>query len=150
MSKKILVDAFARSYDPPNWLVEDLWKSDDAEIREAVNEALEAILSTSIDELDSDMHATLEVMFNSKDRETRARLHILARSAARAIHMPRTDKIIARAERPKLYDQPILREISVDKDSLVPLSSFAIEGYALCYKGHAFFILPAIPASNAN
>jgi hypothetical protein len=150
MLAKALLDAFSRSYDPPHWVVEDLQHSDDPEIRAAVNEALEAIPTSAVNELDDDTHATLEVTFSNRDPQTRARLHLLARSAAKALHQIRMEEINATAERPKPYDLSVLSDVHVDREGLVPLSAFDIEGDALCHNGHAFFILPAVPPSNAN
>jgi hypothetical protein len=148
---KELFNAFSTNYDPPHWIIENLQESGDPGVRTALAEALAAIPSSSADQLDKNTLARLEITFRSKDRLERAKLHLLCCVAARALHQARLTEISKSAtERPKPYDHPVLNNLTVDAEGLVPLSSFKICGDALCCNGYAFFILPAVPATNAN
>lgn len=148
---KTLLDAFSTSYDPPHWIIEKLITSDDNEVRSALKSALDAVPTSAVDELDDDIHAKLDLVFRSGDRDERVRLHVVCTAVERAMHQARIAEISnAEKKRSKPYDHPILCDIPVDEEGLVPLSAFKLKGDALCYKGHAFFVLQALPASNAN
>jgi hypothetical protein len=47
------------------------------------------------------------------------------------------------------YDHPALARLAVDAEGLVPLAAFELDGDALCINGHAFFVAPPVPGSNA-
>jgi hypothetical protein len=148
---KTLLDAFSRSYDPPHWIIEKLQASEDNEVRSAIMSALDAVPAGATNELDDETHAKLDIVFQSRDRDERVRLHVVCSAVARAMHQARIESVSTTANsRSKPYDHPILADIPVDKDGLVPLAAFELKGDALCYKGHAFFVLQALPSSNAN
>lgn len=151
MLNRKLFNVFSRSYDPPHWVIEGLLESDDTEVRMAIIATLEAVPASEIDQVDEDTHAKLEIIFSSSDRAERARLHLVSSAVAQELHQTRMAEVCNHANgRPKPYDHPLLIDIPVDTEGLVPLSTFQIKGDALCYNGHAFFVLPAVPASNAN
>lgn len=151
MLNRKLFDAFSQSYDPPNWIIESLRESNDTEIRIAVIAALEAIPTSVAAQVDEETHVKLEIIFRSKDRDDRARLHLVSSAVAQELHQMRMAEVCNQTNgRPKPYDHPILNGISVDAEGLVPLSAFQIKGDALCCNDQAFFVLPAVPASNAN
>ena len=146
-----LFNAFSQSYDPPHWIIEKLQKSGDAEVRAALVAALEAIPATAVGQLDENIHSMLEHTFLSRDRDERAKLHVLSRIVEQELHQRRLAEISnGTNSRPKPYDHLALLDVTVDAEGLVPLSEFKIDGDALCCKGHAFFVLPAIPAFNSN
>jgi hypothetical protein len=151
MLNRKLFDAFSQSYDPPHWIIEGLLESDDAEVQMAIIAALEAIPTSEAAQVDEDTDAKLEIIFRSRDHAERARLHLVSSAASQELYQTRMAEVCNHAkDRPKPYDHPLLSGIPVDAEGLVPLSEFQIKGDALCYKGHAFFVLPAVPASNAN
>lgn len=148
---RTLLETFFTSYYPPHWIIENLLTSEDKEVKTALMSALEAVPANAASELDNEAHAKLDVIFCSRDRDERVRLHIVCSSAARAMHQARIVELSTTANiRPKPYDHPVLSNIPVDKDGLVPLAAFELKGDALCYKQHAFFALQALPSSNAN
>jgi hypothetical protein len=146
-----LLDAFARSYYPPHWVIEGLQNSADDSIRAAVSSVLASITPTDLAELDHDARATADVLFRAQDPEARARLLIASRRAARAVHCARVAELIGGGQSPGApYGHPALRGIDVDEEGLVPLAAFELDGDALCAGGYSFFMLPAVPGSNAN
>lgn len=147
---KLLFDLFARSYEPPQWIVEDLEASPDPTVRAAMADALAEISSGAIESLDDDTHAQLAHLFHNKSREARARLHVLSRRASSDLQRVRMENLGDSRPRPSPYDLPVLAHLDVDEDGLVPLAAFDIQGDALCCDNHAFFIVQTLPAGNVN
>ena len=148
---KEIFDSFSQSYDPPQWIIEDLLESGEVEVKAALIEALEAIPDTAADQIDENTHATLEITFRSKDRSERAKLYLLSCLATRALYQTRLAEVsIDDNKRAKPYNLPILNSVTVDAEGLVPLSAFEIKGDALCFNGYAFFILSAISFASCS
>ncbi|UFS72471.1 hypothetical protein LPW11_09820 [Geomonas sp. RF6] len=146
-----LIAVFARSYEPPHWIVEGLLRSGDAQVRAALGAALEGIPDAAVAELDQDINATLAVMFHNGDHRFKAKLYLLSQAVQEELQQRRLAEITNYSQnRAQPYDHPVLRDVPVDADGLVPLSAFKINGDALCRGGEAFFILPAVPSPNAN
>jgi hypothetical protein len=146
-----ILDIFARSYDPPFWIIEEVLASGGAQVKAALNAALEQISDVAVAGLDQDTNARLIVMFRSNNQRVRAKLYLLSRVIERELQQRRIVEITTGvASRSQPYDHPVLRDVAVDADGLVPLSAFKIYGDALCRNGEAFFVLPAVPSTNSN
>lgn len=145
-----LFSTFARSYDPPSWIIKGLQQSGEPGVKDSLNAALEAIPAAAIGEVDEKTHVMLDLKFSNIDRDERARLHIVSCMIERELYQRRASEIRRINGRPRPFDHPALQDVAVDSDGLVPLSEFRINGDALCRNGHAFFVLPAVPSFNAN
>ena len=147
-----LFDAFAQSYEPPSWIIEDLLKSGPDAVRTALASSIEAVTSEAISDLDQDARAQAEILFSTKDAELQARLYLVSRDASQCIEQARLAAVTNVDRKSVLppYDHPALAGIAVDEEGLVPLDAFELSGDALCVNNHAFFVLPPVPGSNAN
>jgi len=144
-----LFEAFARSYEPPHWIIERLQRDAAADIRSALRAAIEGVSSDAVAALDQESRAQCEILFTSPDPDQQARLYIVSRDVAGLIERTRLNLAAQLGAAPP-YNHPALRGVVVDTEGLVPLSAFDIDGDALCINGHAFFVLPPVPGSNAN
>jgi hypothetical protein len=144
-----LFEAFARSYEPPSWIIEDLQREPSPEIQFELNAAIEGVSTGAIAALDKDSRAQAEILFSTADPDKQARLYIVSQAAVERIERTRLNLAVKLGATPP-YNHPALRGIIVDKEGLVPLSAFEIEGDALCVNDHAFFVLLPLPGSNAN
>ncbi len=144
-----LFEAFARSYEPPHWIIEDLQRDASADIRSALRAAIEGVSSDAVAALDQESTAQAEILFRSADPDQRARLYIVSQDAEGLIERTRLNLAAQLGAAPP-YNHSALRGIPVDAEGLVPLSVFDLNGDALCINDHAFFVLPPVPGSNAN
>lgn len=147
-----LLSAFARRYKPPYWLVEDMLESADKTVRSELEVLVAAVDQVALDQLSHDERAVANVSFRSADPELNARLLVLAKEIDAKLERLRRKLLDAGAESAVLppYDHPALRGVRVDEDGLVALTEFELEGDALVRNGFSFFVLPPVPASNAN
>ncbi len=146
-----ILEVFARSYDPPHWIIEDLLTSGDAQVRSALDAALKGIPDAAIADLDQDTNAKSVIMFRSSDYALKTKLYLVSQAIEKELQQRRLTEITAcDGSRSQPYDHPVLRDIAVDAEGLIPLSAFKIDGDALCLSGHAFFVLPAVPSTNSN
>ena len=147
-----LFDAFAQSYEPPSWIIEDLLKTGPDAVKTALASSIEAVTSEAISDLDQNARAQAEILFNTKDAELQARLYLVSRDASKCIERARLAAVTNGDRKSVLppYDHPALAGIAVDEEGLVPLEAFELSGDALCVNNHAFFVLPPVPGSNAN
>lgn len=143
-----VIDAFARSYDPPHFAIEKLLLRGPEAVRSTLQSAVDAVTAEEIAALDADLRAHAEAFLGS-DPDSSARLFIVSRQANRLLQGRRLQFAKQGADAPP-YDHPALAGVVPDSEGLVPLSAFEIDGDSLCRNGHSFFMLPAVPAMNAN
>ena len=146
-----LLGVFARSYDPPYWVIEDLLETGPASVRAAISAALSEVPVTRIEEMSGDARANAKIMFGDHDHDLQARLFLVSRDMGGALERARLAALThgQRQRRPTPYEHPALAGLEVDEEGLVPLNSFELSGDALCVNGHAFFVLRPVPGSNA-
>jgi hypothetical protein len=152
MLEEALIDAFACRYEPPYWIIEDLLEAGPGPVRTALREAIEAVSSVAIVGMARDARAESKQMFRNGDPELQNRLYLVARDVAIAVQRRRIAEITRRTPKGRAapYDHPSLAHVEVDRDGLVPLNAFALDGDALCINGYEFLMLPAVPGANAN
>lgn len=149
MIRRELFETFARSYDPPHWIIEELMEHAPPTVRSALTDAIHGVSPQAVAELDEHAKTQAEILFAVRDPDLRARLYLVSREAAQMIARTRLD-LVTQAGATAPYSCPALRGIEVDDEGLVALSAFTLEGDALCLNGYAFFVLPPVAGSNAN
>ncbi len=147
-----LFEVFARSYDPPYWIIEDLLHEGAGSVRDALHAALAAVTAEAIAELDHDTRTHLEFVFAGDDTDRKCRLYIVSDVVSRTIEQTRLATITAKSDPSAAapYDHPALKGVHVDKEGLVSLAEFTLEGDGLIRNDHTFFLLPPVPGSNAG
>ena len=139
---------FARSYEPPHWIIDELLRDGALPMRSAVRLALDRVTETQLESLDHDSRAQAEITF-SGDIETRARLFVVSQAAYDLVQARRLALAIQGSKSPP-YGHIALQGVVPDSEGLVPLAAFEIDGDSLCRNGTAFFVLPGTAAANAN
>ena len=84
-----LFDAFARSYEPPHWVIEKFLRSGPSDIRAALSAALQTVSECELASIDQDALAHARMLFATKDAELQGRLHVVARNVEASIGQQR-------------------------------------------------------------
>ena len=149
MIPESVLAAFANSYDPPYWIIEEFANRASSDVQEALRATLDAVTTEKLSSVDEDARAHAHAFFSAGDRDWQARLLVVAQEAAGLIEARRL-ALAAQFTAAPPYGHSALKGIEVDEEGLVPLDAFHLEGDALCRNGYAFFMLPPVPGSNAN
>ena len=88
-----LLRTFGRSYDPPYWIIETLWRKGPFAVRSDLEAAIEAVPYAAICAMESDARIQAEHMFPAPDPDTQARLFLLSRYVAQELERTRLSEI---------------------------------------------------------
>jgi hypothetical protein len=148
-----LVDYAAGAPCEPGWALNELEADRDHPLRSVLQIAIESVTDDELDEYITGPKGRLwfsRPLDAASDR--RARLDLVKIRATRAVHEHKVAalRLSCLEGRPKPYNHDAVRELEVDKHSLVGAQYFDNRRGWLERGGYAFYLSPTLPAPNSS